>query len=216
MALAEGMIFSKTKGVLFDLDGTLIDSTPAITRSWSAVLNEIGISLDVLPSLHGSPSKQSLRRLLPESDEKEINHWAKKIEDLEVDDTDGIILLPGARELFQFLDECSIEWFIVTSCTRDLGTSRANSVGLTLPPKSVFFDDVVKGKPHPDPYLLGVERLGLSADKVLVLEDAPAGIKSGKAAGIKVIAMQTTHPKESLREADYIADSLFDVPTLIR
>lgn len=209
------MSFPNTKGVLFDLDGTLIDSTPAIARSWSAVLNEIGISLDVLPTLHGKPSRESLRRLLPESNEDEISHWAKKIEDLEVEDTDGIILLPGALELFDYLDSKSIEWFIVTSCTRDLGTSRANSVGLTLPPKSVFFDDVVKGKPDPDPYLLGLERLGLLAPEALVLEDAPAGIKSGKAAGISVVAMETTHEPESLQQADFIAESLFEIPPLL-
>lgn len=209
------MIFPNTKGVLFDLDGTLIDSTPAIARSWSAVLNEIGISLDVLPTLHGKPSRESLRRLLPESNDNEISHWAKKIEDLEVEDTDGIILLPGALELFEYLDSKSIEWFIVTSCTRDLGTSRAKSVGLTLPQKSVFFDDVVKGKPDPDPYLLGLERLGLLAAEALVLEDAPAGIKSGKAAGISVIAMVTTHERESLHEADFVADSLFEIPKLL-
>lgn len=209
------MIFPNTKGVLFDLDGTLIDSTPAIARSWSAVLNEIGISLDVLPTLHGKPSRESLRRLLPESNDNEISHWAKKIEDLEVEDTDGIILLPGALELFEYLDSKSIEWFIVTSCTRDLGTSRAKSVGLTLPQKSVFFDDVVKGKPDPDPYLLGLERLGLLAAEALVLEDAPAGIKSGKAAGISVIAMVTTHERESLYEADFVADSLFEIPKLL-
>lgn len=209
------MSFPNTKGVLFDLDGTLIDSTPAIARSWSAVLNEIGISLDVLPTLHGKPSRESLRRLLPESNDNEISHWAKKIEDLEVEDTDGIILLPGALELFEYLDSKSIEWFIVTSCTRDLGTSRAKSVGLTLPQKSVFFDDVVKGKPDPDPYLLGLERLGLLAAEALVLEDAPAGIKSGKAAGISVVAMVTTHERESLHEADFVANSLFEIPKLL-
>ena len=209
------MKFPLTKGVLFDLDGTLIDSTPAITRSWSAVLTEIGIPLDVLPSLHGSPSRQSLRRLLPDAPDDEIDHWARKIENLEVVDTDGIVLLPGARELFAYLDSKSIEWFIVTSCTRELGTSRANSVGLTLPPKSVFFDDVVKGKPHPDPYLLGLERLGLPASEALVLEDAPAGVRSGKAAGINVIAMVTTHAREELLEADHVADSLFDIPGLL-
>ena len=209
------MSFPNTKGVLFDLDGTLIDSTPAIARSWSAVLNEIGISLDVLPTLHGKPSRESLRRLLPESNDNEISHWAKKIEDLEVEDTDGIILLPGALELFEYLDSKSIEWFIVTSCTRDLGTSRAKSVGLTLPQKSVFFDDVVKGKPDPDPYLLGLERLGISASEALVLEDAPAGIKSGKAAGISVVAMVTTHERESLHEADFVANSLFEIPKLL-
>ena len=209
------MKFPLTKGVLFDLDGTLIDSTPAITRSWSAVLTEIGIPLDVLPSLHGSPSRQSLRRLLPDAQDDEIDHWARKIENLEVVDTDGIVLLPGARELFAYLDSKSIEWFIVTSCTRELGTSRANSVGLTLPPKSVFFDDVVKGKPHPDPYLLGLERLGLPASEALVLEDAPAGVRSGKAAGINVIAMVTTHAREELLEADHVADSLFDIPGLL-
>jgi sugar-phosphatase len=209
------MKFPLTKGVLFDLDGTLIDSTPAITRSWSAVLTEIGIPLDVLPSLHGSPSRQLLHRLLPDAPDSEIDHWARKIENLEVVDTDGIILLPGARELFAYLDSKSIEWFIVTSCTRELGTSRANSVGLTLPPKSVFFDDVVKGKPHPDPYLLGLERLGLPASEALVLEDAPAGVRSGKAAGINVIAMVTTHAREELLEADHVADSLFDIPGLL-
>ncbi len=209
------MKFPLTKGVLFDLDGTLIDSTPAITRSWSAVLTEIGIPLDVLPSLHGSPSRQSLHRLLPDAPDNEIDHWARKIENLEVVDTGGIVLLPGARELFAYLDSKSIEWFIVTSCTRELGTSRANSVGLTLPPKSVFFDDVVKGKPHPDPYLLGLERLGLPASEALVLEDAPAGVRSGKAAGINVIAMVTTHAREELLEADHVADSLFDIPGLL-
>ena len=209
------MKFPLTKGVLFDLDGTLIDSTPAITRSWSAVLTEIGIPLDVLPSLHGSPSRQSLHRLLPDAPDDEIDHWARKIENLEVVDTDGIVLLPGVRELFAYLDSKSIEWFIVTSCTRELGTSRANSVGLTLPPKSVFFDDVVKGKPHPDPYLLGLERLGLPASEALVLEDAPAGVRSGKAAGINVIAMVTTHAREELLEADHVADSLFDIPGLL-
>lgn len=209
------MRFPNTQGVLFDLDGTLIDSTPAIARSWSAVLTEIGIPLEVLPSLHGQPSRQSLHRLLPDASLEEIDHWAKKIESLEVQDTDGIILLPGARELFEELDRREIEWFIVTSCTRELGTARAKSVGLSLPPKSIFFDDVEKGKPHPDPYLLGLERLGISANNALVIEDAPAGIKSGKAAGIKVVAMVTTHERESLHEADFIADSLLDLPKLL-
>ncbi len=209
------MRFPNTQGVLFDLDGTLIDSTPAIARSWSAVLTEIGIPLEVLPSLHGQPSRQSLHRLLPNASLEEIDHWAKKIESLEVEDTDGIILLPGARELFEDLDRREIEWFIVTSCTRELGTARAKSVGLSLPPKSIFFDDVEKGKPHPDPYLLGLERLGISANNALVIEDAPAGIKSGKAAGIKVVAMVTTHERESLHEADFIADSLLDLPKLL-
>lgn len=215
MVASKGVKFPQTQGVLFDLDGTLIDSTPSITRSWSSVLNEIGISLDVLPSLHGQPSRQSLHRLLPDASLGEIDHWAKKIERLEVEDTEGIILLPGARELFAELDSRDIEWFIVTSCTRELGTARANSVNLTLPPKSIFFDDVIKGKPHPEPYLLGLNRLNLPASSALVLEDAPAGIKSGKSAGISVIAMVTTHTRESLYEADHIADSLFEVPDLI-
>lgn len=209
------MKFSGKTGVLFDLDGTLIDSTPAIARSWSAVLVEAGISLDVLPSLHGVPSRQSLRRLLPDSSDAEVDYWAKKIEDLEVADTEGIILLPGARELFAHLNSAGIEWMIVTSCTRALGTSRAAAVGLTLPSKSVFFDDVVKGKPHPDPYLLGLSRLGMAAESVVVLEDAPSGIASGKAAGIDVIAMVTTHIKDSLQEADHIAESLFEIPDLL-
>lgn len=210
------MRFSGKKGVLFDLDGTLIDSTAAVTRSWSQVLTEAGIPLDVLPTLHGVPSRQSLRRLLPDCTESEIDNWAKKIDALEVEDTEGIILLPGARELFAYLDRNHIEWMIVTSCTRALGTARANAVGITLPAKSVFFDDVSRGKPFPEPYLLGLSRLEMPATDVIVIEDAPSGIQSGKAAGIDVIAMVTTHIKDSLQEADHIADSLFEIPQLLK
>lgn len=209
------MKFPHKSGVLFDLDGTLIDSSAAVIRSWSKVLTEMGVSLQGLPSLHGVPSRQSIRNLLPTSTDAEIDAWAKKIDQLEVEDTEGIFLLPGARELFAYLDNSGIEWMIVTSCTRALGTSRAAAVGLTLPSKSVFFDDVVKGKPHPDPYLLGLSRLGMAAESVVVLEDAPSGIASGKAAGIDVIAMVTTHIKDSLQEADHIAESLFEIPDLL-
>jgi sugar-phosphatase len=210
------MKFSGKRGVLFDLDGTLIDSTAAVTRSWSRILTEAGVPLDVLPTLHGVPSRQSLRRLLPDCTEIEIDNWARKIDALEVVDTEGIILLPGARELFSYLDSAGIKWMIVTSCTRALGTARANAVGITLPPESVFFDDVTRGKPFPEPYLLGLSRLGIPALDVVVLEDAPSGIESGKAAGIDVIAMVTTHIKDSLHEADYIAESLFEIPNLLK
>ena len=206
------MKFSKFTGVLFDLDGTLIDSTKSIARSWSAILNEIGIPLEVMPTLHGSPSRQSLKRLLPDATTAEIDHWAKKIEDLEVADTEGISLLPGAGELLSYLDSQAIDWFIVTSCTRDLGNARAQSVGLSLPSRTVFFDDVIKGKPHPDPYLLGLERMGKSASSVVVFEDAPAGIKSAKAAKLSVVAVVTTHTADELTEADYVANSLRDIP----
>jgi sugar-phosphatase len=175
----------------------------------------MGISLEGLPSLHGVPSRQSIRNLLPASTDAEVDFWAKKIDQLEVEDTEGIFLLPGARELFAFLDEAGIEWMVVTSCTRALGTRRAHAVGLELPAKSVFFDDVKQGKPFPEPYLLGLSRLNLPAEKVVVLEDAPSGITSGKAAGIDVIAMVTTHVKDSLQDADHIAESLFEIPSLL-
>lgn len=205
------MNLSTFTGALFDLDGTLIDSTKSIARSWSAVLNEIGIPLDVMPTLHGSPSRQSLKRLLPHASSTEIDYWAKKIEDLEVADTEGISLLPGAEELLNFLESRSIDWFVVTSCTRELGNARAKSVGLSLPSRTVFFDDVIKGKPDPDPYLLGLERMGEPASNVVVFEDAPAGIKSAKAAKINVVAVVTTHTADELTEADYVAHSLLEI-----
>jgi len=192
------------RGVLFDLDGTLIDSTSSIQRCWGRVLDELGISRDVLDSLHGAPSSQSLKRLLPDADEETLRYWAARIEEFEVADTEGIILLPGVHETLQFLASREIPWLVVTSCTRDLGLARSRSVGLELPANTVFFTDVTRGKPDPEPFLLGANRLGISSELCIAVEDAPTGITSARGAGAYTIALTTTYSAEHLINANEV------------
>ena len=199
------------RGVLFDLDGTLIDSTSSIQRCWGKVLDELGISREVLDSLHGAPSSQSLRRLLPGADESTVHTWAKKIENYEVTDTEGIVALDGVHETLDFLHLKKIPWIVVTSCTRELGLARSKAVGLELPDNSVFFTDVLRGKPDPEPFMLGAKRLGIATNECIAVEDAPTGIKSAIAAGIQTIALETTFTSEYLGEADTIVANHADL-----
>lgn len=195
------------RGVLFDLDGTLIDSTESIQRCWGRVLDDLGISRDVLDSLHGAPSSQSLRRLLPDADDATLRQWAATIERYEVADTKGIIPLAGVHETLALLRSKKIPWLVVTSCTRDLGLARARAVGIELPLDTVFFTDVVKGKPDPEPFILGAHRLGFAPEECIAVEDAPTGITSAVSAGTHTIALTTTYGAEKLGQAhDIVAN----------
>jgi sugar-phosphatase len=202
-------------GILFDLDGTLIDSTPAVERIWVSVANEAQVPLEKLHGLHGIPTKQAVQMIMSEASEKEILYWATRIEDLQIDDTEGVVGVAGVYDMFADLALKKIKWTIVTSCTLPLAKARAKAGNLLIPENSVTFDDVKLGKPFPDPYLLGAQRLGLDPKDCWVLEDAPAGITSGKAAGCKVVAIVATHERKELSQADYIIDHLDELVPLI-
>jgi mannitol-1-/sugar-/sorbitol-6-phosphatase len=185
------------KGVLFDLDGVLADSTPAVSRVWTIWANKYGFDpAETVRRAHGRPSLTTIRELLPQADHDAENSI---VEQMEIEDLDDVIALPGAAQLLHSLP--ANRWTVVTSCTRPLAMVRLRAAGLPVPKEIVTSNDIVNGKPHPEPYLKGAELLGLSAADCIVLEDAPAGIRSGKAAGAKVIALQTTERDEFLREA---------------
>ncbi|WP_245961607.1 HAD-IA family hydrolase [Quadrisphaera granulorum] len=181
--------------VLFDMDGTLIDSGPAVVRSWMRWASEEGVDPALLAGKHGIPSAQIVAMLLPES------RWAeatRRIDDIEVADTDGIVVLPGAREALSLPVGRAA---IATSCTRPLADARIGATGLPVPSVVVTASDVERGKPDPAPYLLAAQRLGVDPSRCLVVEDAPAGITAGRAAGCATIAVATTHRVEQLQEA---------------
>lgn len=178
-----------SKGLLFDLDGTLVDSSEPIKRAWISTANEAGIPLEKLVGFHGIPAGQTLRTLLADRSETEINHWIQVITQKEVDDTEGIQVNPGAHELFEALGVAGIPWTIVTSCTRDLAIARLSAVNLPIPENLVTADQVSQGKPHPEPFQLGAERLALSPNLCYAVEDSIAGLKSASAAGCKTIAL---------------------------
>jgi sugar-phosphatase len=195
-------------GFLFDLDGTLVNSKPAVERAWIKLAQEAQIPLEKMVGLHGIPAEQSLRMLLADRSEVEIKSWVDRIEYLESSDTDGVIAIPGAKNLLNELNNRSIPWTIVTSCTIPLALSRVKAAGIEMPDHSVTFNDVKLGKPHPEPFILGAKRIGLDPNQCWVVEDAPAGVKSGKSAGCTVAAVLTSHLKEQLNEADHFLNHL--------
>jgi len=185
------------QGVLFDLDGVLADSTPAVSRVSSIWAKKYGLDPEeTIRKAHGRPSITTIRELLLNGDHETENAI---VERMEIEDIDGVIPLPGAVELLNALP--ANRWTIVTSCTRPLALVRLHAAGLPIPVKLVTSNDITNGKPHPEPYLAGANLLGLAAADCLVFEDAPAGIRAGKAAGARVIALQTTERDELLHQA---------------
>ena len=198
-------------GFLFDLDGTLVNSKPAVERAWIKLAQEAQIPLEKMVGLHGIPAEQSLRMLLEGRSEDEIKSWVDRIEYLESSDTDGVIAIPGAKNLLNELNNRSIPWTIVTSCTIPLAISRVKAAGIEMPDHSVTFNDVKLGKPFPDPFILGAQRIGLNPNQCWVIEDAPAGVVAGKSAGCTVAAVLTSHAKDQLHQADHFLDHLDDL-----
>ncbi len=191
--------------VLFDLDGVLVDSTPAVARVWAGWAREHGFDADeVVRNAHGKPSIATIRELLPNSDHETEN---REVERREIADVEGVIPLPGAVELLRALP--LERWAIVTSCTRPLAYVRIAAAGLPKPKYIITSSDVKNGKPYPEPYLKGAQMVGAAAADCVVLEDSPAGIRAGKAAGALVIATRATASDEELREAgaDWIVDN---------
>jgi sugar-phosphatase len=177
--------------VLLDLDGTLVDSGPAVLRNWHWVADELGVPFsDFEPYLHGIPTEQVLRIVLPEWDEAESRAFAAGQLIRESEDSDDVTAIAGAVELLDGLP--SNRWAIVTSGDLRLATTRIRAAGLPMPRVLVTSDDVTAGKPKPAPYLLAASRLGYPPARCLVIEDAPAGVESGRAAGMHVVGVLTS------------------------
>src|SRR5205807_624087 len=143
--------------------------------------------------------------------ELEADHENLKVEQMEIEDKEGITAVPGAVELLRRMPRG--RFTIVTSATPTLAAARLQHVGIPMPERFITADDVVNGKPSPEPYLKGAALLGFAAADCLVFEDTPAGIAAGKAAGMQVIALQTTYPAEALNAADAMVKSLAEVET---
>lgn len=200
----------RCRGVLFDLDGVLVDSTPAVARVWAwwALQHGFKDPDEIVRLAHGRPSIDSIRELLPHADHDAEN---REVEAREIEDTDGVIPLPGTLELLQVIPQ--EKWAIVTSCTRRLAEVRIATAGLPKPKYMVTSTDITNGKPHPEPYLKGAKILGATGAECVVIEDAPAGIRAGKAAGAHVVALRTTAGDAELREAggDWIVNDCADL-----
>jgi mannitol-1-/sugar-/sorbitol-6-phosphatase len=191
------MIEISCNAVLFDLDGVLVDSTPAVARVWTRWALERGLNpAEVVKRAHGRPSLSTIREYLPEADLELEN---SEVERRELADLEGVVVLPGARELLSSLPPAG--WTIVTSCTRPLAEARIRAAALPSPEHLVSADDITRGKPDPEPYLKAAKLLGFLAQDCVVVEDVPAGILAGRAAGTQVIAVRTTAADQELAAA---------------
>jgi len=191
---------------LFDLDGVLVDSTGSVDRQWRAWAREQGIDEEsVIAIAHGVRSIEVIRAVAPQLD---AIAEARKLESREAADPE-IAVMPGAIDLVRAIPED--QWCVVTSGTRELASARLQRAGIPRPKVMVAADDVVNGKPHPEPYLKGAELLGVNAAESLVIEDAPAGIRSAHAGGMKVIALASTYPASALGEADFVISRLMEI-----
>jgi mannitol-1-/sugar-/sorbitol-6-phosphatase len=191
------MIQVRCSALLFDLDGVLIDSTPAVARVWRGWAIEHGFDPETVTNLaHGRPSRTTIRELLPDAD---IELEDREVERREIEDLDGVVLLPGVGDLLKSLPP--ERWTIATSCTRRLAEVRLRAAGIPVPATMVTSSEVKIGKPDPEPYLKASAKLGFVASDCIVVEDAPAGVRAGKVAGARVIAFTTTMPRVELEDA---------------
>ncbi len=176
------------EALLFDFDGVLVDSFAVVERVWTEWADDRGVDRDALDHIHGVRAIELVQQLVPHLDpEAEHEH----LEQREIDLVDENRAMPGAAELLSGLPKD--RWAIVTSGSRRLATSRLDAIGLPVPEVFVTADDVDEGKPAPDPYLLGAQRLGVEPADCVVVEDAPAGVLAARRAGMRVIAVSTTH-----------------------
>jgi sugar-phosphatase len=193
--------------ILFDLDGVLVDSTRSVARQWRRWAEEKRIDPDkVLAFAHGVRAIEVIARIAPHLDAK---NEVKQLEKLEADDTEGVAVMPGALNLVASIPEGS--WGVVTSGTRRLAVARLSLANLPVPRALVTSDDVVNGKPDPEPYLKGAELLRINPEECLVIEDAPAGIRAAHAGAMKVIALTSTYKSSELKEADAVVQTLAQI-----
>ena len=199
----------KCKGFLFDLDGTLVDSLPAVEHAWTNWANSRGLAPEeVLGFIHGKQAITSIRHFMPGESEEAIQVQFRLIEKIESEDINGITALPGAVELLERLNKLSMPWAIVTSGSVPVARARHAAGELATPEIFITAELVARGKPNPDPYLLGAQRLGLKPEDCVVVEDAPAGVLSGLAAGCKVIAVNAPDDTPGLDKVDLVLKSL--------
>jgi len=207
-----GMPVFECSAILFDLDGVLCDSTKAVDREWREWAARKGVDGDAVMAIaHGVRTIEVIRRVAPHLD---AEAEAAAIENHEAFDQRGVTVMRGAVELVKSIP--AERWGVVTSGSRLLAEHRLPHCGVPMPKVLITSDDVVNGKPHPEPYLKGAAGLGFAAGDCLVIEDAPAGIQSACAGGMKVVGIASTYAASKLKAADAVIQSFQELSVEVR
>jgi sugar-phosphatase len=203
----DGELFC-TAALLFDLDGTLVDTTGAVELSWQQAARELDVPFDQLaPYIHGIPADQALKRAVPWLAAARRAELADRILAAQASDGAAVDLMPGASALLGRIPVA--RWAVVTSGDERLARASMRKARVPIPLELVTADDVEHGKPHPEPYLLGAQLLKVTPPaSCAAVEDSPAGIASAQAAGMRVVAVATTFAPEALSNADWLVPDL--------
>src|SRR3954453_10378183 len=194
----------RARAILFDIDGTLGDSTPVVERSWRTWAQEYRVDADeVLRVCHGRRTEDTVAEFVAP---QQLEVAVARLQALELADFEGVMALPGAQQILEAL--APRRWAAVTSGERDLMIGRLSAAQLPIPETMICAEDVAVGKPSPEGYLLAAAALGLDARHCVVVEDAPAGIAAGLTAGARVVAVTTTHTADQVAGADVIVADL--------
>jgi len=196
------LISLSCEAILFDLDGTLVDSKACVESIWKRWALRHGIDVHSLLQIsHGRRTEDTIKDVAPHLD---IEAEAKALQKEELTVREGIVAVGGSFQLLSRLSKN--QWAVVTSASRALATARLECAGLPVPSQLISGDDVLCGKPDPEGYLKAAARLGVSYNHCVVVEDTPAGILSGRRAGMTVLALSTTFAPEHLLGALWVAD----------
>jgi mannitol-1-/sugar-/sorbitol-6-phosphatase len=198
------MIEIRCKAILFDMDGTLVDSTQVVERAWQGWSARHNIPLDeVLSFSHGRPTISTLEHFRPGKDHSSDLEELALFEETE---TGGILAVPGSAEILHVLQTQNHPWALVTSAWRKLAETRVLAAGLPLPTVIVPIDEIQNGKPDPEGFLHAAMQLGIAPEDCVVFEDTRPGIEAGLRAGMQVVALLTTCPPEQLQHKPLIRD----------
>jgi mannitol-1-/sugar-/sorbitol-6-phosphatase len=203
------MIEFNCKAILFDLDGVLVDSAACIQRHWRQWAGKRGLDVEgILCVCQGRRTEDTIRLVAPHlRAEEEAAQFARN----EAIDTEGVLEIEGAARLLRSLPGGT--WAVVTSGPARSSVARLTRAGLPVPSVIVTAEDVRRGKPDPEPYQVAAARLAVVPRECVVVEDAPAGIQAGHAAGMRVIAVASTHSSDELT-AEAVVRQLADIRVL--
>jgi sugar-phosphatase len=188
---------------LFDMDGTLLDSSAVVDRVWGAWARRHGIDAKQLfANVHGVRAEDTIRRFADAA--MDIDKETQWILDAELNDVEGVVAIEGIHTLIDQLDPGT--WTVVTSASRALAEARLRAAKLPIPNGMVTAEDVQRGKPDPQGFLLGAERLGVNIAECLVFEDSAAGVAAARVAGAHVAIVGGSVPG---RDGDYLLANYF-------
>ncbi|MEZ2390415.1 HAD-IA family hydrolase [bacterium RCC_150] len=198
---AESLKTLTVRAVLFDMDGTLVDSTAIVEQVWGEFAGRYGLDIDeILRVSHGVQARDTVRRFAPAG--ADLERLTEELGQMERTRTEGIVALPGAAELLRSLPADAVA--MVTSADQVLAGVRMVAAGLETPATTVTSEGVTAGKPDPEGYLKAAALLGAEPGEVVVFEDAPAGIAAALAAGMRTIVVGDGGGK--------VAEGLWQIP----